>query len=130
MIGRFQLGQTVMLRVKCASLPDDAPYARVYGPSGLVVVKQLPIEDKYATTGQFALPLYLDSSFSAGQYQVVFLYRISGALRTGQETFEIVGGGGADGGMISTYFYALPQADFVIAKRENGKITSGRNPSL
>lgn len=134
-LGRYQLGQTVPLRMACedsdgaAAAPSDAPIAKVFGAS-FVLAKQMPVEDLGASTGLFSYQLRLDSNFSVGQYSVTYFYKNSSFLGCEHDYFEVIAGGNDDGGVIAMQSFELAHAKFVVGKAEDGIIFSGRNPRV
>ena len=135
-LGRYQLGQTVPLRLQCrnaasvAFLPSQPPLAKVFGASGLVRSKAMPILDRYVITGLFQLPLYLDGQFAPGLYESVYHFTDGSYYGIEVDNFEVVGGGNAAGAIVSMHWYERPHAAFVVAELETGNIFAGRNPRV
>jgi hypothetical protein len=90
----------------------------------------MPINDRYVFSGLFRRTQFLGRLYAVGMYQVVYYYSVSGAPMAETDCFEIVGGGGNLGSVVSTYFYDRPEAKFVIQGLESGEILKGRNPSV
>lgn len=135
--GRAQLGQTVSLLLLCrsavgtASLPDSPPVMKIYGPSGGAVRnKEMPILERYAQSGLFHYPLFLNADFSPGQYHVLYYFRVGADYGIEEDHFEVVAGGNQDGEITAMHFYQRPHADFIVQGLESGKIVHGRNPRV
>lgn len=137
-LGRFSLGQTVPLYLQCRNsskaptVPDLPPQYKVFAAGSTVPVEAhlMPIEDRYVFTALFRSTQFLGRLYAVGMYQVVYNYSISGSPVAEADCFEIVGGGGNLGAVISTYFYQRPEANYVIQGLESGEILKGRNPSV
>lgn len=137
-IGRWQLGTYVPLTVLtqaangAAILPDDqvnlvlfdtATYTR-QGPY------RLPVVDSVNRPGVFTYGLFLTSDFSPGRYIVEFRWNVAGYIGLKADIFDVVEGGNSDGSIVSIDFWNRPEADYVIAILDGGKIIQGRNPVL
>lgn len=137
-LGRYQVGATVLLYIECKNasgaptLPDQPVQYKVFAAGSTVPVEAhlMPIEDRYIVTGLFRSTQFLGRLYSPGMYQVVYYYSLSGSPVAETDNFEIVGGGGQLGAVVSTYFYNRPEAKFVIQGLESGQILKGRNPTV
>lgn len=135
-LGKFSLGATVPLYLPCKnatkalSLPDAPPQYKSFSGTTLVEAHLMPIEDRYVITGLFRSTLFLGRLYSVGFYSVVYYYNVSGYYGIETDNFEIVGGGDARGASVSTYFYARPEANYVVQGTEQGLIIKGRNPTV
>lgn len=137
--GRFQIGDEIPLAVLTTNgsgvpvAPDSCPSVEIYGPSGKVQDwiprgKQIPVMDRFATTGFFQGKIFLGSMFTTGLCTVA--YRWTSGAYHGQsiDTFEILPGGSDRGHVIALDWYHCPQADFLIQQLDSGRIRAGRNP--
>lgn len=134
-LGGYQLGDSIPLRLTCRAseapaMPDNPPQAKVFSGTTVVASHLMPIEDRYAVTAQFAYPLFLDGTFSAGQYTVVYYYAISGTPHIETDSFDVLPGGSVNGSVVSSYFFERPQANYVVKAQEDGNVTWGRNPTI
>lgn len=135
-LGRHQLGQTVTLYLPCKDasnapqVPDDCPQFKTFLGTTVIDAKQMPIEDRYIISGFFRYPLFLGRLYSVGIYSVVYYYRIGSFYGIHTDSFEIVPSGDARGAVISTYFYARPEASYIVQGLESGSIIKGRNPTV
>lgn len=134
-LGRIQLGQEIVVSFAAvdaageAGLPDRPPRMKIFSTSSRIVSKDIPIMDRYGTTGYFSFRQFLDSNFSVGHYTVVLYYQIDTYDGLLHGTFQIVDGGHADGNIISMCYYSRPHADFCVTHLDSGKIQQRRNPS-
>ena len=133
---RHRLGDWLTLSVRTTdavgtpTLPTDAPTAAIYSASTRVETVSLPIADRYKVTAFFKRHIQLDSDYSAGYYQVVYDWNISGGYHgTKVEHFQVVAGGDADGAVISVEKLERPEAQYLLYKVDSGAILAGRNPS-
>ncbi len=137
-LGRFQLGATVPLYLQCRNssraptLPDRPPQYKVFlaGATAPVEAHLMPIIDRYIVTGLFRSTQFLGRLYVAGMYQVCYYYNIAGSPVVETDNFEIVGGGSVNGAVVSTYFLARPEANYIVQGLESGQITKGRNPRV
>jgi len=136
-LGRYQLGQELVVSLACldadgvATLPDRPPRMKIWSSSAKVVNKDIPIMDRYGTTGYFSFRQFLGSDFAAGWYTVILLYTLASGTHVGVQagSFEVVAGGHSDGNIISMCYYTRPHADFCVTHLDSGKIQQRRNPS-
>ncbi len=135
-LGRYQQGQTVTLFCQgkdangVATLPDRPPQAKVFNGTTVVEANEMPILDRYINTGFFQHHLFLGAAYSAGQYRVVYYYRVGSYYGVEEDGFEIVAGGHQDGSILNMYFFRRPQADYIVYETEDGIINKGRNPTV
>lgn len=136
-LGRYQLGQTVPLRVQTlnansvAATPDDVPTVKLWDAAGnRVLTAKMPAVERYIQTGRFLLPVFLNGQFAAGLYQAVYYYGIAGYHGLESDTFEVLPGGHADGSVISMYFLDRPQARYIVYQTDAGVLIQGRNPTV
>lgn len=135
--GRYRLGQEVPLGVLCLNssgvpvFPDACPSLDLYGPGGKKISgRALPVLDRLATTGLFAGSVYLDETYTVGDYTVVYRWDVSGVRGSAMDSFRIVAGGDGSGQVIALFDYERPQADHLIQQRTGGSIYKGRNPRV
>lgn len=133
--GRFQLGQDLVAYVLCTdaadrpAAPDAFPRVAVYSASGHHVLDvPMPIVERGIVTGLFTVRIFLDGSFSTGNYQMVFRWKVGSHHGGEVQFFEILPGGDISGQVIALYDYPRPSADHLIQQRTDGSIRKGRNP--
>jgi hypothetical protein len=135
-IGRFQLGGTVPLFLittdanKTPQVPTFPPTVKIWKPSGLLQVAFVPTIETYTQTGVFLGRVFLGAQFAVGLYRVSYYYQIGLFQGVQVDNFEIMAGGNADGNVMSMYYYACAQANFVVQGLDSGKIVQGRNPTF
>jgi len=114
------------------TLPDAVPQAKIFTGTTFIESKLVPVEDRYVLTGWFRATLFLGHLYSPGFYTVVYYYSTGSGAFNGLATdnFEIVPGGDARGAVIGTYFYARPEANYIVQGLESGSIIKGRNPTV
>lgn len=134
-LGRYQLGKTIhlWLRTRNAagtpSEPTDVPGVKIYNSAGTIVYNDyLPVSDPALYL--FHLPLFLGSSFAAGQYSVVYLFNVSTYNGIETDYFEIVAGGHADGAVTAMHYFKKPHAAYLVQSLQSGNIAKGKSPSL
>lgn len=112
--------------------PQDTPQVIVTDNALVeVVATQMPITERYTTTGLFYYPLYLGTGFSTGYYTIEYRWVLASTyIGSAADEFEIVAGGHADGAVTSLYFYERPHAKMLVHGVETGSILPGKNPSL
>lgn len=134
--GRYQLGDEVALGLLTADAsgtptwPDDAPSVQVWCGATLAYSGQVPVLDRYGTTGLFEYKLFLGGSFSAGRCRVLFGYTLSGDAFTQQAEFDVVAGGDAAGAVQSLVWYHRPHGEFVVQQTSGGSVFKARNPRV
>lgn len=136
-LGRLQLGTTLELHLltrnadHTPSVPDDCPQVLVKNAAGTILVnKEMPVRDRYTSTGLFHFPLFLGNEFATGYYEILYFWRVGGYYGFQQDTFEIVAGGHADGEITNAHFYQRPHAGFLVQSLETGRVAVGRNPTV
>lgn len=135
-LGRYQLGQTcpLWLRTDDASgtavVPTRPPTCEVWSDSARVASKTLPACDRYAATGLFLLPLFLDGTYPAGRYRVTYNWNTGSYAGQSEDCFEVVAGGDAAGHVQSMFWIEYPHAKFLVHHLESGTVVFGRNPRV
>lgn len=136
-LGRYQVGQEVPLILwvrnqdRTPSFPDDVPLARVVDSSGSHIASvKMPVVDRYTVTGLFQAYLPLSTEYAVGKYTVEYQYRVSGYSGLLLATFEVVPGGDVGGSVISLYTVERPEARYVVAQLDTGRLVAGRNPTI
>lgn len=136
-LGRYQLGQSVPLRVLCRSSsqppvdPANAPQYRVVSSSGVVATGQMPLLDPDQTGQLFQYLLFLNSTYSTGYYSVSYVYDAGNFEEVDLgDTFEVIPNGNVAGAVNSLAWYERPEAKFLIGRTDSGILYSGRNPSV
>lgn len=136
---RYQLGETIGLLLACKDgsntpvVPDNPPQAVLWAPDDTKLLqKEMPILDRYSTTGLFLLPVFLGHQFTTGSYRVTYNWTSGSGTYTGmsEDGFEIVAGGHEDGRVIATHFFQRPDATFVVQQYDSGKVKASRNPKI
>lgn len=135
-LGRFMQGSRVPLSVLTANAhgtpgwPSTSPLTYVYSDAGLVASIALPAVAPLIAPGLFGLPLFTDQNYTRGRYRVVYRYTLSGTVYGLVDTFEVVGGGDPAGHVVSMTTFDRPEARYVLAQLEAGRLAQGRNPRL
>ena len=138
-LGRYFLGQTVHVVIRTTdvngapTLPANPPYIDFRSDSAFVRQVQVPILDRYVSTGTFVYPLRLDSSFTTGRYSATQFWRVTGGnAYNGLDVdyFEVVAGGDSDGSILTQFYWQRPEASYLIQQPESGSLTLRRNPSV
>lgn len=135
-LGRYTLGQFAPL-VAVASdgaftpgWPAAVPTFAVYDSTGARVAwGKMPPLDPVRLTGGFASSLRLSSVFAAGHYLAIVDWTLGGTAYRESIRFEVVGGGNADGGIVSLHHYRRPHADFAVGRLDSNQRIIGRGPS-
>lgn len=132
-LGRYSLGQYVPLAVLTlgdgysSGWPSVAPNFAVYDDSGeRIVTGSLPSVDR--ELGTFSFRLRLGTAFAVGHHTAVVDWILDGTNRRAVSRFEVVGGGNANGGIISMHAYRRPHADFLVSKLDTFQRAIQRNP--
>jgi len=137
-LGRYRLGERVPLALQCVTLagvptwPDAAPYADVWNAAGTKIkTVRMVVVDRFRVTGLFTRRLFLGAEFAVGSCRVVYRYTTNSAVDVGQDHdyFELIGGGHADGPVISMHAFDRPGALYVVHGTAAGRLLRGRNPS-
>lgn len=136
-LGRFQLGDTLPLLLltrdadDALQLPDHPPNMKIWKPDAtLLRAEEMPIVEKFAQPGTFLSRVFLGTAFLVGVWTITYHYTIGSYLGLGEDIFEIMPGGNADGHIMSMYFYDRPHAAFIVQSLDSGQLVSGRNPYL
>jgi hypothetical protein len=138
-LGRFQAGAVVPLRVWTVdrstngpTLPDQAPWLRVYGPGGVTAqfIPRMPTDDFWGILGLFRWPLRLGVGLPVGTYAVVYSYLVNRRIHVVRDQFEVVGGSDASGTVISLFCQRHPETTYVLAQLDSGRLVLGRNPKV
>lgn len=135
-IGRFQLGEILPLRLQCRTTaatevsPTNAPTYQIYKTNDTAVVAATKLAPyiKGALTGWFVGEEPLDSTFSAGRYNVVYTWASGGSTYRRTDTFEVTAGGNSSGQYLGLRFARYPHADYVIGLTDLGTLEQRRNP--
>lgn len=136
-LGRYPLGRQVPLAVRCRNAsgapvaPDSCPAVDIYSSAGKVKSGVLlPVTDPVAAVGLFSLNLFLDASFSPGQYRAVCRWTAAGYYGSEVDTFEVLPGGDVGGPVVGLTNYERPQAVYVPQVTWSGTFRRGKNPRL
>lgn len=135
--GRYQLGQDAILGLLTTDAngtpvwPDLCPQAKVWDASGALTWSgQLPVLDRYGTTGFFQYNLFLQAPFAAGLYRVDYTYAVSGTPYLAAGELEVVAGGNGLGAVQSLHWYHQPHGEFLVQQLSSGGVQRGRNPRV
>lgn len=135
-LGRFQQGDWLPLRIDCrdggprSGLPVRPPRALIYRAGTFVASVELPAQDRYADPGNFGARILLDGDFAAGNYLIQYHQNTNGLHRMDTQSFQLVGGGNTAGEATTLQEWRRPEANYIVAQRNDGTIVQGRNPSL
>jgi hypothetical protein len=132
-LGRYALGEVVvvpLLARNAARTPAKstaAPTYAIYNSTGTsVATGSFSLWDSLRTTGLYRLVLRLSSTFSAGSYDIVVNYAISGVTIVQIFRLVVVAGGDADGMVLS-----LGRLDatnrWLLGQKGSGKLDAYRN---
>lgn len=125
-LGRFQLGDVVLLEVLPQSPPDAAPVATVTDSlSNTILVAKMALN---GTPASFALQLFLGSQFKVGTFSVTYSYIVNGGSGVTEDSFDVVAGGDPGGPVIAMTAYDRPEAQYVVVQLKSGYLMQGRNP--
>lgn len=125
-LGRFQLGDVVVLEVLPGFVPDAAPVMTVKDGSDATIVTA-----KMAMNGgptAFSLPLFLGSLFAVGTFSVTYSYAVAGVTGSASDSFDVVAGGDPGGRVIAMTAYDRAEAQYVVVQMASGYLMQGRNP--
>lgn len=135
-----QLGQFVMLSLFTESkttkntpaTPDNAPTYSIYNSSGTAVISDKPMPKwGYGTTAQYGLDLFLNSTFSAGDYCAHMEWEEGGTANARIMPFTVQPGSPSSKGVYhSLFYYDRPHAKFLVGATEDGTLEYRRNPYI
>jgi hypothetical protein len=135
-IGEYQQGDRLPLVLWARTpagtptLPDDSPRAIVSSSTGPVLSKQLPAQDQSNSTALFLSDLNLDGRFGTGLYTVQYIWKISSTVYSSIDTFNILGGGDANGTGIAIEYFSVNPNKFLLVQTDNGTLIRRRNPRI
>lgn len=125
-LGRFQLGDVVLLEVLPPTPPDAAPVVTaVDSLSNTILVAKMALN---GTPASFTLPLFLGSQFKVGTFSVTYSYIVNGVSGVTEDSFDVVAGGDPGGPVIAMTAYDRPEAQYVVVQLKSGYLMQGRNP--
>lgn len=135
--GQCRQGGEIILGVLCtdasgaAAAPDTAPLAEVWtAMSAKALARTIPSMDSGRQTGLFSYRLFLGRGFEAGQYRVVYRYKVAGTSFVAEDAFTVLPGGDPDGAVISMTQYVRPGARWIVQQLESGANVAGKNPFI
>ncbi len=128
-LGRYRRGDKVVIGTILPGIPDSAPIAVIISPDSQVIgAYELPISD--ATRVSFSLPVQVNLAFAFGTYRVSYQFTIGGHAGVVKDAeFQVIPGGDSGGEVISMLAFDRPEARFLIAQLNSGRLVVGRNPS-
>ena len=136
-IGRYALGDFVCVPVNTTNAagtrtaPTACPAFRAYNGSGTTAVTgSVPIGDKFRSTGNFLLELFLDARFAAGTWNLSINWAVSGTDFGLEFQFTIDSGGDTRGTPISLYSYEQRDQNTLIWQTDGGMLVRGRGPRV
>lgn len=139
-LGAYSLGDWVHIPVRSVnasgvvtaptSTADKAPIGATFKASAKVENFKLPQLDKNGITGVFSYKLRLTSSYTTGSHIVVITYvnGSGGFYGSDIHSFQIVGGGDANGNVIAITDYTRPDAEHAVYQTDAGLLRDGRAP--
>lgn len=134
-LGRFQQGQNVLILVSptddqgAPATPDATPTVVVTDPMSNVIVstKATMLGDDQ----HFGLKLFLGFNFdNFGRYSIESTFIVGEVTTNISGLFDMVGGGDGTGKVISMMSYSRPDAEYIVAQTEGGKLMHGKNPNV
>lgn len=134
--GRYRLGDHVPLFMLThdangtPTAPSDPPLAVVWKGNTKLTTFRMPITERYVQTGTFAHFIRLGEDYAVGPYSVIYHYTAGSYVGLDQDDFEIVEGGDPDGAVIALHFLQRPQAGYLVAQFDSGRLWAGRNPRV
>lgn len=140
-LGRYQLGEYVRIPVQtrnasaAETAPSAAPTYTLYKANDTPITGHdtvtMPPKFLGLLTGWFESEIRLSSTFSAGRYNVLIEYSISGG-HTGaeQHSFDVVAGGNANGAYIGLQWYPRPHAKFLVGLLDSNTLEARKNPKV
>jgi hypothetical protein len=109
------------------ALPMVPPTATLYDAGGNVAATfELPILDLAA--GLFGMGVRL-STLAPGRYCVLYQYRVNGYPGRVIDFLDLAAGDDA-GAVISLFAHDRPEARYVLAQLDGGRLVQGRNPKF
>jgi hypothetical protein len=129
-LGRYRRGDKLTLHCATPSVPDHAPIAVILDQSNYpVAALSLPKAD--ASRKAFELQVFVGDGFALGSYSVSYQFSVGGVPgNVPGDSFTVIAGGDSGGEVISLYSCDRPEARFVIAQLNSGRLVRGRNPSI
>lgn len=137
MIPRYQLGEraSITLQIDASqtpALPSSAPTVRIYNGAGAKIKELItPPLDADNATGIFQHFVALNDDFVTGVYSWRASATVAGADWVAEGMFEIVGGGGQDGAVISMFFLETPAVTHLLYQVDGDDgVLLARNPRV
>lgn len=138
MIARYQLGERAAVRVQTLDgnlSPTGsvaAPSLKVFAPNGSRVMSTtMPALDSNNVTGLYQSSVMLDDNFSTGVYSWRAEATVAGTTFVEEGMFEIVGGGGQDGAVVSLFFLEAPAVTHLLCEVDGqDDVLMLRNPRV
>lgn len=129
-LGRFVRGQTVLFSLFPVSALDSVPTLTLSDDltSTPIATALAPITSKNPLS--FALPVQLGSNLSLGTLRLTFVYTVGGVTLTQVGTFDLIDGGDSGGRVISLCGYTRPNARYLLAQLDSGRLVQGKNPRV
>jgi hypothetical protein len=128
-LGRYRMGDRVVLGISTDTVPDYAPIAVVFGSGGEVVASQyLSVASR--NRKMFSGRMFVDSRFVVGIFLVAIVTSIGGVESTVLQSFEVVTGGDAGGRVISLFSLERPEATSVLVQLDSGRLVRGKSPEV
>jgi hypothetical protein len=128
-LGRYTKGQRVPLLLVPSSMPDATPIATIIGPDdSTLAALGMPL----GPDGRcFLLRLFMGEPYeSMGTYRVTYSYFVAGQPVGSEDTFDRIAGGDAGGRVIAMVSVERPEARYVVAQLDSGRVVQGQNPRL
>lgn len=113
--------------VNSPTTPAECPIADMWVGGVKVARVSMVCVDKQAYPGTFVRDLFLNSTYTAGYYTIIYRYVIGTTGRSEVDTAEVVSGGNVNGSVIAMGDFPRPEAKYVLAQTDGGVIFQGRD---
>jgi hypothetical protein len=129
-LGRYRHGDCLVLPAVLTNIPDSAPIAVILNASSQVVASYF-LSSVDSTNRNFSISVQVSLAFPVGTYSVVYHVSSGGtSLSLLVAYFQVVPGGNAGGDVIFLHALDRPEATFVLAQLNSGRLCVGRNPYI
>ena len=125
---RFVRGMTVQIEPILPSLPDSCPTVTIANQTTSTTIGTFLVP--FRGNGIFRLPYHLGPLLFLGTFTLTFQWTVNGTPYSQVQTFTLVDGGDSGGRVISLYSYTRPDATYLLAQLDSGRLVQGRNPRV